>query len=122
MELGGIFSESMIDRSRKKDHYFDTDYSPFLIEDPQYGILRIPDSRPIHVAVLSKDLMFLDFISKCLELDPEIRFGAKQALMHPWMRDYDEKNVRNFKENKNDAIDVKVSGDCQHEPFSRSRE
>jgi len=55
MELGGIFPETMIDKSRKKEHYFDTDYSPFLIEDPQYGILRIPESRSIKVAVPSKD-------------------------------------------------------------------
>jgi hypothetical protein len=47
MEFGGVFSDDMIDQSRKKEHYFDVDYSPFLIEDPQYGILRIPDNRPI---------------------------------------------------------------------------
>ena len=45
MELCGMFPETMIDKSRKKDHYFDTDYSPFLIKDPKYGILRIPESR-----------------------------------------------------------------------------
>ena len=45
MELCGMFPDTMIDKSRKKDHYFDTDYSPFLIEDPKYGILRIPESR-----------------------------------------------------------------------------
>lgn len=42
-----MFPETMIEKSRKKDHYFDTDYSPFLIEDPKYGILRIPESRQI---------------------------------------------------------------------------
>ena len=45
MELCGMFPESMIDKSRKKEHYFDTDYSPFLIEDPKYGILRVPEGR-----------------------------------------------------------------------------
>ena len=40
-----MFPESMIDKSRKKDYYFDTDYSPYLIEDPKFGILRIPESR-----------------------------------------------------------------------------
>lgn len=85
MELGGIFPESMIDKSRKKEHYFASDYSPYLIEDPVEGILRIPDSRSITQAVPSKDLIFLDFITRCLELDPETRFSAKQALKHPWM-------------------------------------
>ena len=55
MELQGIFPETMIDKSRKKDYYFDTDYSPFLIEHPQHGILRIPESRTLQDAVPSKD-------------------------------------------------------------------
>ena len=45
MELCGMPPESMIDKSRKKDYYFDTDYSPFLIEDEELGILRIPNAR-----------------------------------------------------------------------------
>lgn len=76
MELCGMFPESMIDLSRKKEHYFDTDYSPFLIEDPKYGILRIPDSRPIEEAIPSNNSLFLDFVSQCLVLDPEVRPGA----------------------------------------------
>jgi serine/threonine protein kinase len=59
------------------EHYFDTDYSPFLIEEPGVGILRIPESRTIEEAVPSDDQDFLDFIMKCLELDPTDRFSAK---------------------------------------------
>ena len=39
--------ESMIDLSRKKDHYFDDDYSPYLIDHDKYGILRIPENRTL---------------------------------------------------------------------------
>ena len=45
MEICGILPSKVIDKSRKKEHYFDTDYSPYLIEDEELGILRIPDSR-----------------------------------------------------------------------------
>jgi hypothetical protein len=55
MELCGIPSEEVIDKSRKKDHYFDTDYSPYLIEDKKLGILRTPESRTIKEAVPCKD-------------------------------------------------------------------
>jgi hypothetical protein len=35
MEICGIPSPSFIEKTRKKEHYFDTDYSPFLIEDEE---------------------------------------------------------------------------------------
>lgn len=76
MEMCGMFPEGMIDKSRKKDHYFDSDYSPFLIEDPKHGILRIPESRSIEEAIPSNNSLFLDFVQSCLTLDPETRPGA----------------------------------------------
>ena len=78
--------ESMIDKSRKKEHYFDVDYSPFLIEDDQLGILRIPSSRLMKEAVPCEDQDFLDFIQQCLEIDPETRFSASEAMEHPWIK------------------------------------
>lgn len=86
MELSGIPPNSMVDKSRKKDYYFDTDYSPFLIEDENVGILRIPSSRSLKEAVPCEDAQFLDFISKCLEIDPETRFSASEAIEHPWVK------------------------------------
>jgi dual specificity tyrosine-phosphorylation-regulated kinase 2/3/4 len=85
MEVKGIPKDSMIDASRKKDHYFDTDYSPYLIEDDQYGILRIPEARKLRYAVPSGDRLFVDFISRCLELDPKDRLSAREAMHHPWI-------------------------------------
>ena len=85
MELKGIFPESMIDLSRKKDHYFDEDYSPYLIDHDKYGILRIPENRTLQDAVPSSDKLFLDFINFCLELDPTKRPGAAEAFNHPWI-------------------------------------
>ena len=54
--------ETMIDKSRKKEHYFDSDYSPYLIEDEELGILRIPNSKQLYESVPSDDIMFIDFI------------------------------------------------------------
>lgn len=47
MEICGIPPPHVIDQSRKKDYYFDTDYSPFLIEEDDIGILRIPESKTL---------------------------------------------------------------------------
>jgi len=83
-----MFPEAMIDISRKKGHYFDADYSPFLIEDPKYGILRIPENRKLEEAIPSPDHLFLDFIAQCLLLDPEERPGASEQMNHPWIRSF----------------------------------
>jgi hypothetical protein len=55
MEMLGIPSAGMIDKSRKKEHYFDVDYSPFLIEDDELGILRIPGNKKLEDAVSCED-------------------------------------------------------------------
>lgn len=85
--------DSMIDKSRKKDHYFDTDYSPYLIEDDQLGILRIPNTRSLSEAVPSDDIEFLNFISCCLKVDPEARFSASEAMEHPWIKSPNTENL-----------------------------
>ena len=96
--------ESMIDKSRKKDHYFDTDYSPFLIEDDDEGILRIPSSRAIKDAVPCENLEFLDFVDKCLEIDPEVRFSASEAMEHPWVKSGLEDSLRQGKISDNKVV------------------
>ena len=85
MEIQGLPSLNMLKNSRKAKHYFDTDGSPYLIEDPVKGILRIPESRPLSKAVPTKDLEMLDFVDKCLELDPEKRMSAVEASKHPFL-------------------------------------
>ena len=62
MELCGLPPTHVIDQSRKKEHYFDFDYSPYLIEDEELGILRIPESKQLEQMIPSQDLQFLDFI------------------------------------------------------------
>lgn len=49
------------------------------------GILRIPESRKLEDAVPCQDELFIDFMKKCLELDPELRFSASQAMQHKWI-------------------------------------
>ena len=85
MEICGIPPASLVDRCRKKEHYFDVDYSPFLIEDEEQGILRIPDSRKLEQFLVVDDEPFIDFIKKCLVLDPDQRFSASEAMKHPWI-------------------------------------
>ena len=85
MELCGILPHDMIDKSRKKDLYFAEDYSPYLIEDEDEGLLRIPESKTLEDTMKCRDNLFIDFIRECLVLDPEKRISATQAMKHPWI-------------------------------------
>ena len=51
MELFGVPQKELINKSRKKKHYFDADGSPYLIEDPKFGILRVPGTKTLAKAV-----------------------------------------------------------------------
>jgi serine/threonine protein kinase len=89
MEICGIPSNEFVDKCRKKEHYFDVDYSPFLIEEEEQGILRIPESKTLEQVVRCEDRHFIDFLKRCLELDPDLRFGAREASEHPWLKQQD---------------------------------
>lgn len=44
-----------------------------------------------------------------MELNPEKRFGAKEAIKHPWMMDYDKKFILQQKEVTKKNTDGKTS-------------
>jgi dual specificity tyrosine-phosphorylation-regulated kinase 2/3/4 len=86
MQLLGIPPQELTNKSRKKKHYFDSDGSPYLIEDPAEGILRIPGSKSLVQAVPCGDTQMLSFISGCLQMDPSKRMSARDALAHPFVK------------------------------------
>ena len=46
-----------------------------------------PASKELETALKGcSDPLFLDFIKRCLEWDPELRMTPAQALRHPWLR------------------------------------
>ena len=49
--------------------------------------MRIPDSKRLEQVLTTEDQAFIDFIKICLVLDPDQRFGASQAIQHPWLSD-----------------------------------
>lgn len=49
--------------------------------------MRIPDSKRLEQVLTTEDQAFIDFIKSCLVLDPDQRFGASQAIQHPWLSD-----------------------------------
>lgn len=48
--------------------------------------MRIPESKKLEQVIKSHDANFIDFIKRCLELDPELRIAASEAIEHPWIK------------------------------------
>jgi dual specificity tyrosine-phosphorylation-regulated kinase 2/3/4 len=49
------------------------------------GKKRRPGSKTLAQALKCTDELFLDFVSRCLEWDPDKRLNPEQGLVHPWI-------------------------------------
>lgn len=49
------------------------------------GKLRKPRGKPLDLVMGDEDPDYLDFVSRCLEWDPEKRMDPDEALRHVWV-------------------------------------
>ena len=85
MEVIGLPSSCILSQASRKNVFFDDQTNePFLSKDSQSN-LRVPSSKPLEEILLCQSDSFQDFISKCLEWDPEKRITPIEALMHEWI-------------------------------------
>jgi len=51
------------------------------------GLFRVytPKTTSLKARIPSSNKNFLDFLSKCLKLDPSQRLSAREALLHPFI-------------------------------------
>jgi serine/threonine protein kinase len=51
------------------------------------GRKRRPGSKDLSMAIKTHDVLFLDFIKKCLIWDPSQRMKPEEALQHAWIQE-----------------------------------
>ncbi|XP_052185866.1 uncharacterized protein LOC127797219 isoform X2 [Diospyros lotus] len=83
--LGPIDME-MLERGQETYKYFTKDYDLYHInEDTNQLEYIIPEESSLEHHLQVADVGFFDFIRHLLEINPESRPTAKEALEHPWL-------------------------------------
>ena len=67
-------------------HSADSRGNPRCITNSK-GRKRRPGTRDLTSAIKTNDVLFLDFIRRCLEWDPKRRMSPEDALRHSWIQE-----------------------------------
>jgi dual specificity tyrosine-phosphorylation-regulated kinase 2/3/4 len=82
VEVFGPPPARVVAGSRRKNEFFDSHMN--LVKTK--GVIRRPFSVSLSRVIRSNDPLLIDFLTKCLKWDSEVRLTALQALEHPWLK------------------------------------
>jgi Protein kinase domain. len=84
IEVLGIPPENVLKMASRTRLFFEPSGYPKIVANKK-GAKKIPGSRKLTdiLAGASDDL--IDFVSKCLDWNPETRLKPHEALKHPWI-------------------------------------
>ncbi|GES77434.1 kinase-like domain-containing protein [Rhizophagus clarus] len=84
MEVLGVPEKYLIEKSTRKKLFFDSNGNPRPVANSK-GRRRRPNTKTLASALKCQDQVFLDFIARCLDWDPEKRMKPDEGLMHEWI-------------------------------------
>ncbi|KAL4575013.1 hypothetical protein LXL04_021853 [Taraxacum kok-saghyz] len=83
--LGPIDIE-MLENGKETDKYFTKDYDLYQInEETDEMEYIIPQEKSLEETLQVSDELFIDFVKNLLEINPQKRPTASEALQHPWL-------------------------------------
>ncbi|ORY49078.1 kinase-like protein [Rhizoclosmatium globosum] len=83
MEVKGVPPEYIIERGSRRKLFFEHN-QPRSFTDSR-GKKRKPGTKNLSHILRTTDVMFLDFLERCLEWDPERRMKPDEAMRHEWL-------------------------------------
>lgn len=92
MEVLDVPPSYILAKSTRKKVFFNSDNEPRIVANSK-GKKRYPNRKSLEASTKSTDPLFVDFIRKCLDWDPEKRLNPLQALEHPWIRGTTEVSI-----------------------------
>ncbi|XP_068988430.1 probable serine/threonine-protein kinase dyrk2 isoform X2 [Bombus flavifrons] len=84
MEVLGLPPEHIIDLATRRRLFFDPKGSPRCVTNSK-GKKRWAGSRNLAIALRCTDTLFVDFVRRCLEWDPQKRMTPDEAMRHEWL-------------------------------------
>ena len=82
VEVVGQVPENVLQSAKRKEKFF---RGRAELTDKNGDLVK-PASRTLHGLIRNADLKFVEFLERCLEIDPEKRIDAEDALNHPWIK------------------------------------
>lgn len=84
MEVLGVPTPKQLCRCSRKLFFFNADNTP-IARTNREGVASKPGKKSLQSLIQTENREFLDFLGKCLTLDPERRMKPFEALMHSWI-------------------------------------
>ena len=84
MEILGVPPPSVMAAATRKEFFFHSNDTPIL-KPTSRGKIRQPSTRPMDKMLGIEDPLFMDFLMKTLEWDPDTRITPMEALQHDWI-------------------------------------
>ncbi|PWN96706.1 kinase-like protein, partial [Tilletiopsis washingtonensis] len=85
MEVLGVPDRYLVERSSRKKLFFDSTGAPRPVVNSK-GKRRRPGTKTLAQVLRCNDELFVDFLFKCLQWDPERRLKPDPAMRHPFLR------------------------------------
>ncbi|PON86597.1 Serine/threonine protein kinase [Trema orientale] len=84
--LLGPIDLDMLERGRESSKYFSEEFDLYhLNEETDQLEYIIPEESSLEDHLRVTDIGFIDFLRSLLEINPQRRLTAKEALQHPWL-------------------------------------
>jgi len=90
MEVMGAPEPYIVDQGSRKKNFFEANGTPKLFTNSK-GKKRRPGSISLATVLRCRDSSFLDFITQCLQWDPEKRMTPSQGLKHEFITKLNKK-------------------------------
>jgi len=91
MEIMGAPAHYIVEQGSRKKNFFDANNNPKIIANSK-GKKRRPGSLSLASVLRCRDNTFIDFITQCLQWDPEKRLTASQGLKHEFITKLNKKS------------------------------